>query len=327
MSTVYLVVPCYNEEAVLPETVSRLTEKMKTLIAAGHADENSRFLLVDDGSKDKTWELICRFCEENPLCAGLKLAHNRGHQNALLAGLMAAKEKADCAISLDADLQDDIDALDGFLAKFEEGCDVVYGVRNKRDTDSFFKRSTARGFYKVMKMLGVDVVYDHADYRLMSRRDLEALGDYKEVNLFLRGIVPLIGYRSDYVYYDRHERFAGESKYPLKKMLSFALDGITSFSVKPLKLISNLGILISILSVLGLLYALISYFVGVTVAGWTAIVCSIWLLGGIQLLCIGVLGGYIGKIYSEVKARPRFRVETYLENGESQPPQQDRPRS
>ncbi len=327
MSTVYLVVPCYNEEAVLPETVSRLTEKMKTLIAAGHADENSRFLLVDDGSKDKTWELICRFCEENPLCAGLKLAHNRGHQNALLAGLMAAKEKADCAISLDADLQDDIDALDGFLAKFEEGCDVVYGVRNKRDTDSFFKRSTARGFYKVMKMLGVDVVYDHADYRLMSRRALEALGDYKEVNLFLRGIVPLIGYRSDYVYYDRHERFAGESKYPLKKMISFALDGITSFSVKPLKLISNLGILISILSVLGLLYALISYFVGVTVAGWTAIVCSIWLLGGIQLLCIGVLGGYIGKIYSEVKARPRFRVETYLENGESQPPQQDRPRS
>ena len=327
MSTVYLVVPCYNEEAVLPETVSRLTEKMKTLIAAGHADENSRFLLVDDGSKDKTWELICRFCEENPLCAGLKLAHNRGHQNALLAGLMAAKEKADCAISLDADLQDDIDALDGFLAKFEEGCDVVYGVRNKRDTDSFFKRSTARGFYKVMKMLGVDVVYDHADYRLMSRRALEALGDYKEVNLFLRGIVPLIGYRSDYVYYDRHERFAGESKYPLKKMMSFALDGITSFSVKPLKLISNLGILISILSVLGLLYALISYFVGVTVAGWTAIVCSIWLLGGIQLLCIGVLGGYIGKIYSEVKARPRFRVETYLENGESQPPQQDRPRS
>ena len=327
MSTVYLVVPCYNEEAVLPETVSRLTEKMKTLIAAGHAEENSRVLLVDDGSKDKTWELICRFCEENPLCAGLKLAHNRGHQNALLAGLMAAKEKADCAISLDADLQDDIDALDGFLAKFEEGCDVVYGVRNKRDTDSFFKRSTARGFYKVMKMLGVDVVYDHADYRLMSRRALEALGDYKEVNLFLRGIVPLIGYRSDYVYYDRHERFAGESKYPLKKMISFALDGITSFSVKPLKLISNLGILISILSVLGLLYALISYFVGVTVAGWTAIVCSIWLLGGIQLLCIGVLGGYIGKIYSEVKARPRFRVETYLENGESQPPQQDRPRS
>ena len=312
MSTVYLVVPCYNEEAVLPETVSRLTEKMKTLIAAGHADENSRFLLVDDGSKDKTWELICRFCEENPLCAGLKLAHNRGHQNALLAGLMAAKEKADCAISLDADLQDDIEVLDQFVDKFHEGCDVVYGVRNKRDTDSFFKRSTARGFYKVMHILGVDVVYDHADYRLMSRRALDALSEYHEVNLFLRGIVPLIGYRSDYVFYDRHERFAGESKYPLKKMISFALDGITSFSVKPLKLISNLGILISCLSVLGLLYALISYFTGNAVAGWTAIVCSIWLLGGIQLLCIGVLGGYIGKIYSEVKARPRYRIEEFL---------------
>lgn len=323
MSTVYLVVPCYNEEEVLPETVRRLTEKLNALIEAGHADENSRFLLVDDGSKDKTWELISRFSRENPLCAGLKLAHNRGHQNALLAGLMTAREKADCAISLDADLQDDIEALDGFLQKFEEGCDVVYGVRNKRDTDSFFKRSTARGFYKVMKILGVDVVYDHADYRLMSRRALDALREYREANLFLRGIVPLIGYRSDYVYYDRHERFAGESKYPLKKMISFALDGITSFSVKPLKLISNLGILISALSILGLLYALISYFVGVTVAGWTAIVCSIWLLGGIQLLCIGVLGGYIGKIYSEVKARPRFRVETYLDHGEDQAPEQD----
>ena len=320
MSTVYLVVPCYNEEAVLPETVSRLTEKMKALIAAGHADENSRFLLVDDGSKDKTWELICRFCEENPLCAGLKLAHNRGHQNALLAGLMAAKEKADCAISLDADLQDDIDALDQFVKKFQEGCDVVYGVRNKRDTDTWFKRTTAEGFYKVMQLLGVDVVFNHADYRLMSKRALEALSEYKEVNLFLRGIVPLIGYRSDYVYYDRHERFAGESKYPLKKMLSFALDGITSFSVKPLKLISNLGILISVLSILGLLYALISYFAGWAVTGWTAIVCSIWLLGGLQMLCLGVVGGYIGKIYSEVKARPRYRVEEYLENpGEKKP--------
>ena len=198
------------------------------------------------------------------------------------------------------------------MNKFHEGCDVVYGVRNKRDTDSFFKRSSARGFYKVMRMLGVDVVYDHADYRLMSRRALDALSEYHEVNLFLRGIVPLIGYRSDYVFYDRHERFAGESKYPLKKMISFAIDGITSFSVKPLKLISNLGILISCLSVLGLLYALISYFTGNAVAGWTAIVCSIWLLGGIQLLCIGVLGGYIGKIYSEVKARPRYRIEEFL---------------
>lgn len=312
MSTVYLVIPCYNEEAVLPETVKRLTDKLQRMIDSGRADENSRFLLVDDGSKDKTWELITGFCRENVYCSGLKLAHNRGHQNALLAGLLAAKDKADCTISLDADLQDDIEVLDQFVDKFHEGCDVVYGVRNKRDTDSFFKRSTARGFYKVMHILGVDVVYDHADYRLMSRRALDALSEYHEVNLFLRGIVPLIGYRSDYVFYDRHERFAGESKYPLKKMISFALDGITSFSVKPLKLISNLGILISCLSVLGLLYALISYFTGNAVAGWTAIVCSIWLLGGIQLLCIGVLGGYIGKIYSEVKARPRYRIEEFL---------------
>ena len=319
MSTVYLVIPCYNEEEVLPVTVRELTRKLQSLIDKGLADEQSRFLLVDDGSRDHTWDLIAGYCRENRLCSGLKLAHNRGHQHALLAGLMAAKTACDCAISLDADLQDDIEVLDEFVEKFHEGCDVVYGVRNRRDTDSVFKRCTARGFYKVMKALGVDVVYDHADYRLMSRRALEALSEYREVNLFLRGIVPLIGYRSDYVYYDRRERFAGESKYPLKKMVSFALDGITSFSVKPLKLISNLGILISALSILGLLYALISYFFGFTVPGWTAIVCSIWLLGGIQLLCIGVVGGYIGKIYSEVKARPRFRVEELLNTPAEKP--------
>ena len=318
--TVYFVIPCYNEEQVLPETVKRLTEKLQSMEAQGLAGAGSRMLLVDDGSKDKTWELISRFNKENPYVEGVKLSHNRGHQNALLCGLMTAKDRCDCAISLDADLQDDIDALDQFVQKYLEGCDVVYGVRNKRDTDTWFKRTTAEGFYKVMQLLGVDVVFNHADYRLMSKRALEALSEYKEVNLFLRGIVPLIGYRSDYVYYDRHERFAGESKYPLKKMLSFALDGITSFSVKPLKLISNLGILISVLSILGLLYALISYFAGWAVAGWTAIVCSIWLLGGLQMLCLGVVGGYIGKIYSEVKARPRYRVEEYLENpGEKKP--------
>lgn len=275
---------------------------------------------MDDGSKDRTWELVSQFNRENPWVEGVKLSHNRGHQHALLCGLMSAMPRCDAAISMDADLQDDIDALDQFVKKFQEGCDVVYGVRNKRDTDTWFKRTTAEGFYKVMQLLGVDVVFNHADYRLMSKRALEALSEYKEVNLFLRGIVPLIGYRSDYVYYDRHERFAGESKYPLKKMLSFALDGITSFSVKPLKLISNLGILISVLSILGLLYALISYFAGWAVTGWTAIVCSIWLLGGLQMLCLGVVGGYIGKIYSEVKARPRYRVEEYLENpGEKKP--------
>ena len=311
--TVYFVIPCYNEEAVLPETTRRLTEKLNAMRDTGLIGENSRILYVDDGSKDKTWLLISQFNRENSWVEGVKLSHNRGHQNALLCGLMSAMSRCDAAISMDADLQDDIDALDQFVARFREGCDVVYGVRNKRDTDTWFKRTTAEGFYKVMQLLGVDVVFNHADYRLMSRRALEALSEYKEVNLFLRGIVPLIGYRSDYVYYDRHERFAGESKYPLKKMLSFALDGITSFSVKPLKLISNLGILISVLSIFGLLYALISYFAGVAVSGWTAIVCSIWLLGGLQMLCLGVVGGYIGKIYSEVKARPRFRVEEYLE--------------
>ena len=318
--TLYIVVPCYNEEAVLPETTRRMTDKLNAMRAAGLIGEKSRILYVDDGSKDRTWELVSQFNRENPWVEGVKLSHNRGHQHALLCGLMSAMPRCDAAISMDADLQDDIDALDQFVKKFQEGCDVVYGVRNKRDTDTWFKRTTAEGFYKVMQLLGVDVVFNHADYRLMSKRALEALSEYKEVNLFLRGIVPLIGYRSDYVYYDRHERFAGESKYPLKKMLSFALDGITSFSVKPLKLISNLGILISVLSILGLLYALISYFAGWAVTGWTAIVCSIWLLGGLQMLCLGVVGGYIGKIYSEVKARPRYRVEEYLENpGEKKP--------
>lgn len=314
--TVYFVIPCYNEEEVLPETVRRLTEKLASMESAGLANAASRMLLADDGSKDRTWEIITRLHEENPRVEGVKLSHNRGHQNALLCGLMTAMERCDCAISLDADLQDDTDVLDQFVQKYLEGCDVVYGVRNKRDTDTWFKRATAEGYYKLLKALGVDIVFNHADYRLMSRRALEALSEYKEVNLFLRGMVPLIGYRSDYVYYDRHERFAGESKYPLKKMVALALDGITSFSVKPLKLISNLGILISVLSVFGLLYALISYFAGAAVAGWTAIVCSIWLLGGLQMLCLGVVGTYVGKIYSEVKARPRYRVEEKLEHKE-----------
>ncbi|MDD6175834.1 MAG: glycosyltransferase family 2 protein [Firmicutes bacterium] len=311
-NTVYLVVPCYNEEAVLPETAKRLEEKLRGMIASGRAAADSRILFVNDGSKDKTWELIEQLHGQSEFVCGIKLSRNRGHQNALLAGLMAAKENAACAISLDADLQDDIEVLDEFMDKYLDGCDVVYGVRKKRETDTFFKRTTAQGFYKVMKAMGVDVVYNHADYRLMSRRALEGLSEYKEVNLFLRGIVPLIGYRSDYVYYDRHERFAGESKYPLKKMLAFAMDGITSFSVKPLKLISNLGILVSVLSVLGLLYALIAKLCGAAVPGWTAIVASIWLLGGLQMLCLGVVGTYIGKIYSEVKARPRYVVEEFL---------------
>jgi glycosyltransferase involved in cell wall biosynthesis len=310
MPVVYFVIPCYNEEKVLPETEKRLTAKLKEMISCGLADEKSRILFVDDGSKDKTWELIDGYSGGNVLVSGIKLAHNRGHQNALLAGLMTAKECADCAISLDADLQDDVGALDKFVKKYNEGCDIVYGVRNKRDTDTFFKRTTALGFYKFMAALGADLVYNHADYRLMSRRALEALSEYKEVNLFLRGLVPLIGYRCDYVYYDRHERFAGESKYPLKKMLSFAVDGITSFSVKPLKMIFNSGMLVFLVSLIGVIWSLISHANG-GAAAWVPAIWSLWLLGGVILLCLGVAGTYIGKIYGEVKARPRYKIEEY----------------
>lgn len=314
MTTVYFVLPCYNEEEVLPETVKRLSAKLEKLIAEGKVSEDSRMLFVDDGSKDKTWSLISRFSEENRYVGGVKLSRNRGHQNALLSGLMTAREYCDCAISLDADLQDDIEVLDEFISKYEEGCEVVYGVRSSRKKDTFFKRSTAQGYYKFMKLLGVDIVYNHADYRLLGSKALEALSEYKEVNLFLRGIVPLIGYRSDYVYYERNERFAGESKYPLKKMLRFAIDGITSFSVKPLKLISNLGIIICVLSVIGFIYALVSLCMGVAVSGWASTICSIWFLGGLQMLCIGIVGTYVGKIYNEVKHRPRYRIEKTIIN-------------
>ncbi len=309
MSILYLVIPCYNEEEVLPETVKRLTIKLHSLVTSGKVSEDSRMLFVDDGSKDRTWELIEQFMSENKYVGGIKLSRNRGHQNALLAGLMTAKEKCDCAISLDADLQDDIEVLDQFVDKYEEGCEVVYGVRSSREKDTAFKRETAQFYYKFMKALGVDIVYNHADYRLMGKRALEALSEHKEVNLFLRGIVPLIGFRSDYVYYERNERFAGESKYPLKKMIRFAVDGITSFSVKPLKIISNLGIISCTLSVVFLIYALVSFFMGSSVAGWASQMCSIWFLGGLQMLCIGIVGTYVGKIYNEVKARPRFIIE------------------
>ena len=312
MGILTIVVPCYNEQEVLHETVKRLSDKLSRLVAEGRCDEQSRILFVDDGSRDRTWELIAQYHTEYPAVCGLKLAHNRGHQNALLAGLLTAREWSDCTVSMDADLQDDIEVLDLFLDEYNQGADVVYGVRKKRETDTVFKRTTAQAFYKLMKLLGVEVVYNHADYRLMSRRVLDALSEYQEVNVFLRGLIPHIGFQSAVVYYDRGDRFAGESKYPLKKMLSFALDGITSFSVKPLKIISNLGIIISILSVLGLVYALVAKLTGVAVAGWTAIICSIWLLGGIQLLCLGIIGEYIGKIYSESKHRPRFNIDQLL---------------
>ena len=315
MTTVYFVVPCYNEEEVLPETVKRLSSKLETLIKNNIADEKSRMLFVDDGSKDKTWELIEQFSSENKYVGGVKLSRNRGHQNALLSGLMTAKGKCDCVISLDADLQDDIEVIDEFIQKYNEGCEIVYGVRSSRKKDTFFKRSTAQGYYKFMSMLGVDIVYNHADYRLLGSQALDALSEYKEVNLFLRGIVPLIGYRCDYVYYERNERFAGESKYPLKKMLKFAIDGITSFSVKPLKLISNMGIIICILSLIGFIYALVSVLMGVAASGWASLMCSIWFLGGLQMFCIGIVGTYVGKIYAEVKGRPRYRIEKEIING------------
>ena len=320
MDSLYIVVPCYNEEEVLHETTKRLIDKLNRMTADGLISPDSRILYVDDGSKDKTWRIIEELHGQEPRVLGVKLSRNRGHQNALLAGLMTAKDMCDVTVSMDADLQDDIEVLDAFIGKYREGYDIVYGVRNNRDTDTGFKRNTAQAFYKLLKFFGVDAVYNHADYRLMSKRALEGLAKFGEVNLFLRGIVPQIGYKTATVEYSRGERFAGESKYPLKKMISFALDGITSFSVKPLKIISNLGILLSVLSVGGLIYALISYFTGNAVAGWTATISSIWLLGGIQLLCIGVVGGYVGKIYSEVKARPRYRIEQKVGEEELEQP-------
>ena len=308
----YLVVPCYNEEEVLPETSRRLLEKIQTMTADGRISPKSRIMFVNDGSKDKTWEIISRLHEENPLFCGVCLSRNKGHQNALLAGLMTAKAYADIVISLDADLQDDVNAIDGMVSAYAQGNDVVYGVRSSRKKDSFFKKFTAESFYKLMKLLGVDIVFNHADYRLMSRRALEALAEFDEVNLFLRGIVPLIGFSSATVEYERSERFAGESKYPLKKMLAFAFDGITSFSIKPIRIIASLGLLIFLLSLSMLLWSLISKLVGATVDGWTSTVAAIWMIGGIQLLCLGVIGEYIGKIYAETKHRPKYIIARTL---------------
>ncbi|NLK94560.1 MAG: glycosyltransferase family 2 protein [Clostridiales bacterium] len=311
--TLYLVIPCYNEEEVLHETSKRLLEKMTTMINNNIINEKSKIMFVNDGSKDKTWSIIKELYEENQMFAGVNLSRNKGHQNALLAGLMTAKESADMVISLDADLQDDIDVIDKFVEEYYSGSDVVYGVRSARETDTFFKRTTALGFYKVMNMLGVDVVYNHADYRLMSKRALEGLSQFKEVNLFLRGIVPLIGYKHSVVEYERHERFAGESKYPLKKMLAFAWDGITSFSIKPIRIITGLGFLIFILSLVALIYSLVVKILGNTESGWASLTISIWMIGGIQLLSLGVIGEYIGKIYNETKHRPRFIIQDVLD--------------
>ncbi len=312
----YLVIPCYNEEEVLPETAGRLKEKIQNLISQGRITDKSRVVFVDDGSKDQTWKLIEELHKQNTLFSGVKLSRNRGHQNALMAGLYNVRGKADAVISLDADLQDDINAIDGFLDQYNEGCEVVYGVRSSRKKDSFFKKFTAEMFYKMMNLMGAEVVFNHADYRLLSSRALDALFEFKEVNLFLRGIVPMVGFRSGEVYYERNERFAGESKYPLKKMLSFAFEGITSLSIKPIRFIINMGIFMFFVSMLMLLYFLIRHFTGHTVSGWTSLIVSIWAIGGLQLLSIGVIGEYIGKVYLETKQRPRFIIDEFLHEQE-----------
>ena len=311
-NVIWLVIPCYNEKEVLPETSKQLRDIMHGLINKGKISENSKIAFVNDGSKDTTWNIITQLHNEDSIFTGINLAHNRGHQNALLAGLMTAKDYADAAITLDADLQDDVGAIEQFIDKFIEGKDIVYGVRSTRATDTKFKRGTAHAFYKVMNFMGADTLEDHADYRLMSKRALEGLAQFKEVNLFLRGIVPMIGYETDVVYYERHERFAGESKYPLKKMISFAVDGITSCSVKPIRMITTLGMVVFSVSIIMLIYCLVVWILGKTVAGWTSIVISLWGIGGLILLSLGTIGEYVGKIYMEVKERPRFIIEKVL---------------
>lgn len=316
MDRLAIVVPCYNEEEVLKIASQALREVLDDLVAKNKIDKSSFILFVNDGSKDRTWELIE---EEHGLypdqVRGVKLAGNVGHQFALTAGLLTAMERSDVTVSIDADLQDDVAVIEEMIDKFHAGSDIVYGVRRERKTDTFFKRFTAQTFYKLMALMGVKTVYNHADFRLMSRRAVEQFSQYKETNLFLRGMMPLIGYQTDSVYYDRKERVAGESKYPLKKMLALAFNGISSFSVKPISMIMGLGIFIIICSILAAVYALISYFTGSVVPGWTSLILSIWFLGGLQLLAVGMVGQYIGKIYMEVKQRPRYNIEKILESG------------
>ncbi len=304
----YIVIPCYNEEEVLPITCKMFLEKIESLIKKGKISDDSRVMFVNDGSKDKTWEIIKNLAAENKYYKGISLSRNRGHQNALLGGLMEAKELCDITISIDCDGQDDINAMDEMVDAYLAGNDVVYGVRSSRKTDTFFKRFTAESFYRLMNSMGCDVVFNHADYRLLSSKFLKEFAEFKEVNLFLRGMVPLVGFSSTAVYYERNERIAGESHYPLKKMLALAFDGITSLSVKPIRLISSLGVFIMIISFIGVIWSIVSYFIGSTVAGWSSTICILCFLSGIQMLSIGVIGEYIGKIYLETKARPRFII-------------------
>lgn len=312
----YLVIPCYNEEEVLTDTAGKLDKKMKELMAEGLIDVRSRIIFVNDGSMDLTWKIIEDLHNKDTLFGGINLTRNRGHQNALLAGLMTVKDDADIVISLDADLQDDINVFDEMIQKNNEGYDVVYGVRNDRRKDSFFKRHTAQMFYKLTNKLGGDLIYNHADFRLMSKRALEGLAQFEEVNLFLRGIIPLIGYPSTIVEYERKERLAGKSKYPFRKMMSFAIEGITSLSIKPMKFVTGMGIFVFLASIAMMIYAFVSYFTGKVVAGWTSILISVWAIGGMVLLGLGVVGSYIGKIYLETKKRPRYIVEKYINERE-----------
>lgn len=314
-NVLYMVVPCYNEEEVLHETAKRLTEKYESLISRELISPKSRVVFVDDGSKDRTWEIIEELHNSQEIFSGIKLSRNSGHQNAVLAGLMTVRKMCDMAITMDADLQDDINAIDEMVQKFHEGYQVVYGVRSARKTDTFFKKFTAESFYKFMKVMGADVVYNHADFRLMSARVLEELSKCKEVNLFLRGLVRTLGFKSCNVMYERAERFAGESKYPLKKMISFALNAITSFSTKPLKLITATGLFTSVASIFAIMWSVIVKLTGHAKLGWSSTVCSIWFIGGIQLLGLGIIGEYTGRIYEEVKHRPRYIVETFI-NGQ-----------
>lgn len=301
--SLYIVIPCYNEEAVLPITAPLFRDKLLSLTQQGKISPDSRVLFVNDGSRDNTWNLICQLAKEDAHFKGICLSRNRGHQNALLAGLMEAKDKCDITISIDCDGQDDINAMDAMVDEYLSGAEIVYGVRSRRDTDTFFKRFTAESFYKLMKWMGADTVYNHADYRLVSSRALKEFANFKEVNIFLRGMFPLVGFKSTCVYYERHERIAGESHYPLKKMLALAFDGITSLSIKPIRIITGLGVVISLVAFALIVYALVSYFTGNVVSGWASSLIVTCFLGGIQLISLGVIGEYIGKIYMETKAR------------------------
>lgn len=312
MTKLYLAIPCYNEEEVLLDSAEKLFNKFRKLMKDGKISKDSRIVFIDDGSKDKTWNIIESLHEKINMFSGIKLSCNRGHQNALLCGLVTLKDYADAVISLDADLQDDIDAIDKMLEKYEQGADVVYGVRSCRESDTFFKRFTAEGYYKILDKLGAKTIFNHADFRLMSKRALNMFAEFKEVNIFLRGMVPMVGFKSDIVEYERKERLAGESKYPLKKMLSLAWEGITSLSIKPIRMITYLGVISFLISIIMLLIFIIEWICGATVPGWASTVFSIWLLGGLQIFSIGIVGEYIGKIYLETKHRPRFIVETFL---------------